>query len=166
MFEMKESVSAAVLLKRVSKSVAKWHSSGEGIPDALFAFNRWGDWWPFPITAQTEAESNPNKLSEGLRGFQGSGTIKAYVLVMSVKFPGKSAGKKVRGMKMVDGVLAVCWAPGACGPFTKVGRTWRIIDKDSGKALQVASSFVSRRGQKDEIETWLDEPIAEPKVRP
>lgn len=164
-FGMTKSVSAAVLLARVSRSVGRWHSSGNGIPDMLFAYNRWGDWWPFPITADSEDPGNHNKLSAYVRSCQKKGSMKAYVLVISGKFSKEGRGKSVRGKKLTDGVLAVCWAPGSCGPFTKAGRTWRFVEKDGGRELQETCTFVAKRGRKDEIETWLDAPIAERRTR-
>ena len=165
MFKMTKSVSAAVLLMRVSGSVGRWHSSGKGIPDMLFAYNRWGDWWPLPITAKSEARGNPNKLSTYVRSCQKRGSMKAYVLVINGRFPEEDAGKKGRGKKLTDGVLAICWAAGSYGPFTKAGRTWRFVETDGARELQETCTFVAKQGCKDEIETWLDAPIAERRTR-
>lgn len=160
MFKMTKSVSAAVLLTRVSRSVCRWHSSGKGIPDMLFAYNRWGDWWPFPITAESEARDNPNRLSAYVRSCQKRGSMKAYVLVINGKFPEEGSGRQRRGKKLTDGVLAICWAAGSCGPFTKAGRTWQFVENEGVRELQETCTFVAKRGRKDEIETWLDAPIA------
>lgn len=160
MFPMNGSVSAAVLLTRVSKSVVRWHRSGKEIPDMLFAYNRWGDWWPFPITVESEAKGNPNKLSEGVRDYQKRGTMKAFVLLVNGKFPKDGLGKNVHGKMLTAGIMAVCWAPGSCGPFTKAGRIWLFVGKERGKVLQEVCTFVAKPGRRDEMETWLDAPIA------